>query len=162
MKIRNADGSEEEVSDERGQELVNLQLAAPVGDVPLVEKPSAVVSEQEVRWEQAETEYATLQEKRQADTEKRYLELSDNQPRKHETTVPTLHVADDSRTERIRERVSASEESLGVSGIGGAKSGSRKSTKSDDTSDGSATATATATAKPADAKSATGTPKGKS
>jgi hypothetical protein len=149
MKIRHPDGNEEEVSDERGQELVNLQMAAPVGDVPTVEKPSAVVSEQELRWEQADTEYATPQEKRQAETEKAYLELSDNQPRRHMTTVPTLHVPDETAAKEARKNVVAAEESIGVSGVGGAKSGP-KGSKSSDSSDGAATATA----KPADAKSA--------
>lgn len=113
MKIRNADGSTDDVSDERGQELVNLGAAQAVGDVPTIEKPSKAVSEQEVRWEQASSEYATPQEKRQAATEQAYLKASDNQPRRHETIVPTLHVPDESHTAEARKQVAESEESLG-------------------------------------------------
>lgn len=129
MKIRDAaTGEERDVSDERGQELVNLGAATAVGDVPTIEKPSKVVSEQEVRWEQAESEYATPQEKRQAETEKAYLESSGNQPRRHETIVPTVHVPDDSYTEEARRQVAETEEELGLKASG--RSGADSATKS--------------------------------
>lgn len=114
MKIRNAAGDVEEVSDERGQELVNLGAAAAVGDVPTIEKPSKLVAEQELRWEQAESDYATPQEKKQAAVEKAHLEASDDQPRRHETVVPTLAVPDETHAKEARKEVSAAEESLGL------------------------------------------------
>ncbi len=115
MKIRNADGTTEDVSDERGQELVNLGQAAPIGDVPTVEESSKLVAEQELRWEQAEGELATPQDKKQAEAEKAELEATDNASRRVESTVPTLAVPDEGHKKKIRKDLKAAEESLGVS-----------------------------------------------
>lgn len=133
MKIRNAAGEVEDVDDKRGQELVNLGQAAAVGDVPTIEEPSKLVSEQELRWEQAESEYATPQEKKQAAVEKAHLEASDNQPRRHETVVPTLAVPDETHTKEARKQVAAAEEELGLKS-------SAKSSDSDAASASKATA----------------------
>lgn len=114
MKIRNAAGDVEEVDDERGQELVNLNVVAAVGDVPTIEVPSKAIAEQELRWKQAESEYATPQERKQAQVEKDHLERSGNQPRLHETTVPSLAVPDKAHAEAAAKSVAAAEDSLGV------------------------------------------------
>lgn len=154
MQIRNANGDTEEVDDERGQELVNLGVAAPVGDVPTVEVSSKGVAEQELRWKQAESDYATPQEKRQAAVEQEHMEASGQQPRMHMTTVPSLAVPDEAHAERAAKAVKRSEEALGLSGST-AREGRQAPTKADQKSDADekpATATATATAKSTPAK----------
>jgi hypothetical protein len=114
MKIRYPDGTTEDVSDERGQELVNLEQAVPVGDVPVVEAPSKLVAEQEARWEQAKSDTATPQEKKQAELEQAHLKATDYASRRVESTVPTLAVADEAHAKQIKKDLAAAEESLGA------------------------------------------------
>lgn len=113
MKIRHADGTVEEVDDKRGQQLVNLDQAVPVGDVPTVEEPSKLVAEQELRWERAKRDDATPQEKKQAALEQEEQERTDHASRRHETVVPTLAVADEAHKKAAAKNLEAADEALG-------------------------------------------------
>jgi hypothetical protein len=114
MKIRHADGTTEDVDDKRGQQLVNLDQAVPVGDVPTVEEPSKLVAEQELRWERAERDDATPQEKKQAALEQEEQKRTDHASRRHETVVPTLAVADEAHKKAAKKDLEAADEALGA------------------------------------------------
>lgn len=152
MKIRNANGDVEDVDDERGQELVNLDQAVPVGDVPTVEVPSAGVAEQELRWKQAESDMATPQEKRQAAVEQEHMERSDQQPRRHMTTVPSIAVVDEAVKTQQEKSVKRAEELLNLSGSTANEGRQSKTVADKDADSGTATATATAKSTPATKK----------
>lgn len=108
MKVKNVvTGESIDVSDERAQALTNAGSHVPDGDLPdPVERPAEQMSEADLRHEQAKSDSATPQEKKQAATE---LADVDEKTRPqgsfaqlHETVIPTVHVPDDTATDRMR------------------------------------------------------------
>jgi hypothetical protein len=131
VKMRGDDsGKEVEVSDERAVELVNSGAAVAADPSAVVDVPSKLVSEAQARHDYAETEYATLQEKKQAMVEQADVDARRPQgshAQLHEGALPTRAVVDEAHLKRVevdeeelfrnKGPVEARPDSAGVRGI---------------------------------------------
>lgn len=131
MKIRYSNGDTADVDLDRARGAVESGSAVLVDLDAIAEVPSQIVAEAEARKAYAKTEYATLQEKRQAKVEEDGDARGDN-ARLHAADVPSVAVADKDAAKEAVDAMTDSDElsrnkgpveyrpdSAGVSGLPG-------------------------------------------